>query len=134
MKKINRISMLVAVCTFMAFVISCSVGGNSPAAVSKSFVEKVEKGDTEAAAKMFDGMENATEEEMQKSESFLSEGTKEMAAKGGVKKIEVVSEKISDDGLKADVELKVTYGNGEVDDSSTKLKKTEDGWKITLEK
>lgn len=126
--------MFIAVFALMAFLVSCSGGGNSPKAVSKSFFEKVEKGDTSAALRMVDGMEDATEEEIQKSEAFLSEGTRNMAERGGVKKIEVVSEKISEDGLKADVELKVTYGNGEVDDSSTKLNKRKDGWKITMGK
>lgn len=134
MKKINRIPMLLAVFAFMAFMISCSGGGNSPAAVSKSFVKKMEKGEIKAAARMFEGMENATEEELQKTEAFLSEGSKEIASKGGIKKIDVLSETISKDGLKADVELKVTYGNGEEDESNTKLKKTEDGWKITFGK
>ena len=126
--------MSLAVFAFMAFLFSCSGGGNSPAGVSKSFLLKVERGDTEAAAKMFEGMENATEEEMQKSKALLDESSKEIALKGGVKKVDVLNETISEDGQNASVEMKVTYGNGEEDESTTKLIKTEDGWKLTLGK
>lgn len=126
--------MFLAVFTFMAFLVSCSGGVNSPAAVSKSFIQKVEKGDTESAAKMFEGMENATEEEMQKSKALLDESSKEIASKGGVKKVDVLNETISEDGQNASVEMKVTYGNGEEDKSITKLINTEDGWKLTLGK
>lgn len=131
MKKIIHVSMIVSL---FALLVSCGGGAKSPGAVSKSFIEKIEKGDTKAAAQMFEGMKNATDEEIQKTEAFLSESTKEMASKGGVKSIKVLSESISEDGQKADVELKVTYGNGEEDESTTKLNKTEDGWKITMGK
>ena len=134
MKKFNRIPMFLAVFAFMAFLISCSGGANSPTGVSKSFLLKVEKGDTEAAAKMFEGMENATEEEMQKSKALLDESSKEIAAQGGIKKVDVLNETISEDGQTASVDLKVTFGNGEEDESTTKLIKTEDGWKLTLGK
>ena len=134
MKKINKVSMFVAVFAFMAFLISCSGGGNSPADVSKSFIKSIEKGNVAAAIKMLDGLEDATEEEIQKMEAFLGESSKELESKGGVKKIDVISETISEDGQKADVKLKVTYGNGEEDESTTKLNLTDDGWKITLGK
>lgn len=134
MKKVNRIPLFLAVFAFMAFLISCSGGRNSPAGVSKSFIEKVEKGDTEAAAKMFEGMGTATEEEMQKSRALLDVSSKEIASKGGIKKIDVLDETISQNGQTAHVELKVTYGNGEEDESITRLIKTDEGWKITLGK
>lgn len=134
MKKISKVLMIVAAFSFVALLISCSSNANSPAGVSKSFIKKVEKGDVTEAVKMLEVAEKGSDEEIQKMEAFLSEGSKEMKSKGGVKKIEVISETISDDGMKADVVLKVTYENGEEDESSTKLKKTDKGWKITMGK
>lgn len=134
MKKISKVSMFVAVFAFMALITSCSGGGNSPADVSKSFIKNIEKGNVNAAVKMLEGAENGTDEEIQKMEAFFSESSKELESKGGVKKIEVISETISDDGMKADVVLNVTYGNGEEDESTTKLKNIDGDWKITMGK
>lgn len=134
MKKINRISMFMAIFAFFAFMASCGGGAKSPAAVSKSFVEKIEKGDVSAAIKMLDGVDKATEEEIQKMEAFLGEGSKEIATKGGIKKIDVLSETISEDGMEAEVDLKVIYGDGEEDESTTKLKNIDGNWKISMGK
>jgi hypothetical protein len=134
MRKINSISMFMAMFAFFAFMASCGGGLKSPADVSKSFVEKIEKGDVGAAVKMLDGADKATKEEVQKMEAFLSEGSKELSSKGGIKKIEVISETISEDGMDATVDLKVTYGNGEEDDSTTKLKNIDGNWKISMGK
>lgn len=134
MKKITRISMFMAIFAFFAFMASCGGGAKSPADVSKTFVEKIEKGDVSAAVKMLEGVDKATEEEIQKMEAFLSEGSKEVSSKGGIKKIDVLSETISEDGMEADVDLKVTYGNGEEDESTTKLKNIDGNWKISMGK
>lgn len=134
MKKINKISMSLAIFAIFSFMVSCGGGAKSPAAVSKSFVEKIEKGDVSAAVKMLDAADKATQEEIQKMEAFLSEGSKEVASKGGIKNIDVLRETISEDGLEADVDLKVTYGNGEEDESTTKLKNIDGNWKISMGK
>lgn len=126
--------MVLALVATTGLMVSCSGSGKSPADVSKSFILKLEKGDVDAAFKMLDGAENATTEENEKLKAFLSEGTKEISTKGGIKNIEVVSETISEDGKTAEVTIMLTYGNGETDESTTKLKNSEDGWKIFLGK
>jgi hypothetical protein len=134
MKKLINSLMVLALVATTGLMVSCSGSGKSPAGVSKSFIQKLEKGDVDAAYQMLDGTENATAEETQKLKAFLSEGTKEISTKGGIKKIEVVSETISEDGKTAEVTIMLTYGNGETDESTTKLKNSEDGWKIFLGK
>ena len=134
MKKLINSLMVLALVATTGLMVSCSGSGKSPTDVSKSFIQKLEKGDVDAAFKMLDGAEKATAEENEKLKAFLSEGTKEISSKGGIKKIEVVSETISEDGKTAEVTIMLTYGNGETDESTTKLKNTEDGWKIFLGK
>jgi hypothetical protein len=131
MKKIASATMILAI---IALMVSCSGGGKSPADVSKAFVTSIEKGNVDEAIKMLDGGDKASEEDMTKLKAFLGEGSKQIAEKGGIKNIEVVSEEISEDGKKADVKLKITYGNGETDDSSSNLILTDAGWKMTMEK
>lgn len=47
---------------------------------------------------------------------------------GGVKDYEIVSEEISEDGKRATVTVKVTYGTGDVQESEEKFVKTKKGW------
>lgn len=59
-------------------------------------------------------------------------GASEIEKKGGVKTIEIVEEKISDDGTTATVKWKITYGNGETDDSDAELIKINGNWKMKI--
>jgi len=129
-----RVTVVVTIFALGSFLLSCSGGGKTPADVSKSFTEKMEKGDIEAAYKLLDGTAEATEEESQKVKALLGEGSKQIKEKNGIKNIEVIEETISEDGKEAEVTLNITYGNGETDESTSKLKKTDDGWKMSLSK
>lgn len=129
-----KVSVVMTILALGAFLVSCSGGGKSPADVSKSFIEKMEKGDIGGAYKLLDGTAEATEEESQKVKAFLGEGTKEIREKNGIKKIDVIEETISEDGKEANVRLNLTFGNGETDETTSKLKKTDEGWKISVEK
>jgi hypothetical protein len=133
MKKITLVTLALAIMASFSLLVSCSGSGKSPADVSKSFLLKLEKGDVDGAYNLLNGTGEATEEEMQKMKAFLGEGSKQLAEKKGIKSIEVVEENISEDGSKADVTLKVTYGNGEVDETNSVLRKSGEGWKISIE-
>ena len=135
MKKITRITMLVALMALVSMMVSCSGGGgSSPSAVAKNFVQKIEKGDVDAAVKMLDGADEATAEEMEKMKAFLAEGTKQMAEKGGIKSIEVIDETINEEGNEAKVKTKIVYGDGTTDESSSNLVKKDKGWKVSMAK
>ena len=67
--------------------------------------------------------------------SLLKEkGEKSIEQNGGIKKIEFVSEKISEDGNTAKVVLNYIYGNGETDENTFDLIKSNDKWKVTIKK
>lgn len=134
MKKIMLVTLALVTMAALSLLVSCSGSGKTPADISKSFIYSLEKGDVDAAYDLLNGTGEATEEEMQKMKAFLGEGSKQIAEKKGIKSIEVVEETISEDGTKADVTLRVTYGNGEEDESESVLRKTEEGWKISIEK
>lgn len=134
MKKFLVVILALVSAAAFSTLISCSGSGKSPADVSKSFMLDIEKGDLESAIQLMDGSGEATEEEMQKMKELLGEGSRLIEEKGGIRYMDVVSEGITDDGTKAEVKLKITYGNGEVEDSNATLINTEDGWKVTLAK
>ncbi|KAF5068069.1 hypothetical protein DSECCO2_246820 [anaerobic digester metagenome] len=134
MKKIMLVTLALAIMASFSLLVSCSGSGKSPAEVSKSFLLNIEKGDIDAAYNLLNSTGEATEEEMQKMKAFLGEASKQLAEKKGIKSIEVVEENISEDGSEANVTLKVTYGDGEVDETNSVLRNSGEGWKISIEK
>ncbi len=134
MKKFLVVILALVSAAAFSTLFSCSGSGKSPADVSKSFMLNIEQGDVESAILLMDGSDEATEEELQKMKELLGEGSRQIEEKGGIRFMDVVSEGLTDDGTKAEVKLKITYGNGEVEDSNATLVNTEDGWKVALAK
>jgi len=133
-KKLSVIGLLVIMMAIGSMMISCGGGKSTPSKAALAFTENIEKGNYDAAFNMLQGADEATAEEEEKIKAFLSESHKEMKNKGGISNKEVLSETLSDDGTTANVEMKVTYGDGTTDESDTKLVNTDDGWKISMEK
>ena len=87
----------------------------------------VQDGDYEAALKQSAEQKDATPEEIEQLAKFAEAL---YAAVGGVKEVEVLSEKISEDGQTATVELMLTYGNGKTEKQKEKMVMTEEGWRM----
>lgn len=135
MKKLLGIIAFVATALL---TVSCG-GGNTPKGVTEKameamqakdydkFVEYVyispkEGEDIEGEKKMLAGM-------------LQSKGDKLYEKKGGIKSYEVISEEIDEKGETAVVKLKIEYGNGDVKEDDTKLKKDDKGnWKLEMGK
>jgi hypothetical protein len=75
-------------------------------------------------------------------DSYEKMGTKEeiveilkqsMEMKKGLKKVEVLSESVKEDGKSAVVELKYTYGDGTSEETSLSLIKVNDQWRALAE-
>lgn len=117
------------------FLTACG-GGDTPEAVAQDFMKAIVAGDTDKVISAIDipAEEAAQLEQMRpKLDMIFKEMKKEMdATGGGVKSIEVVSSKISDDGNTAQVVLKVELKNGESKDlPPLPLKKVDGKWKVT---
>jgi hypothetical protein len=133
-KGLSKIGLLIAVFAIGSVMISCSGGKSTPARATLAFTDNIEKGNFDAAVNLMQGANDATAEEKEKLKSFMSESSKEMKEKGGIKDKEILKETLSKDGNTATVEMRITYGDGTTDASDTKLIKTDDGWKIRIEK
>ena len=133
-KKLSVIGLLVMMMAIGSMIISCGGGKSTPSKAALAFTENIENGNYDAAFNMLQGADEATPEEKEKTKAFFSESSKEMNKKGGISKKEILSETLSEDGMKDTVEMKITYVDGTSDESDNKLIKTDDGWKITMEK
>ena len=134
MKKVSVILSVVAI-TVSLLMVSCGGGGGkSPADIEKGMWELVKQGKYEKAVDYWadncDAKDSEQRLQLKGMASMNSEKQKQSTEeKGGLKDVKV-SETISEDGLTAEVDVVLTYGNGETEDKTTKYKKVDGTWKI----
>lgn len=73
-----------------------------------------------------------TKEENGKMAGLMSLASAELDKKQGIKSIDILEEKIAEDGKTANVKWKITYGNGETDEDDGELVNVNGDWKMTI--
>lgn len=126
MKKASIIISFVL--SLMAF--GCSLS-SSPGDVAKEFYTLLGEGKVNDA---FELLSTDTQVFLKKmgGVAILSDKTKSISGKGGVKSIEVKSEEVMGDT--AEVSTEVTYGNGATDTHKDNLVKEDGKWRLTFSK
>ncbi len=119
-----KISLILLVVVTM---VSCF--GGSAAATVKDFYGKIEAGKLESAMEL---LSNSTRSQVSadKMKQSLQQGTRQIDAKGGIKKIEVTEEK--EIGETASVTVKITFGDGSEEINQSSLIKEDGKWRIQL--
>ena len=59
---------------------------------------------------------------------------KEYKKKEGISKVEMLSEEMAEDGQTATVTMKITYGNGETEESDVAMVLKDGAWKMDMKK
>lgn len=136
----KRLSFILGILAIAFFMTSCS--SNTPKGVAeksmKCLVDKDYKGYVDLIYTK-DNPKESPEEIKQQKEMLASllkdKAEKEYKKNKGISSYEIVNEETSENGEKAKVKMKVTYGNGEVKDEEIELCKDKDGnWKIDMGK
>ncbi|MBR3883891.1 MAG: DUF4878 domain-containing protein [Bacteroidaceae bacterium] len=123
MKKLSFILSAIVVMS-LAFA---SCGKPTPADITADCIEYIQEGDYAAYVSTFDATD---EEKAQLQEMFEKKGKALMEQGQGIASYEIIDETISEDGLTAVVNAKITYGSGEVDeDNKFNFVKVNDEWK-----
>lgn len=138
MKKILHTLLVVfAACSITACSSSKST---SPGDAAISYMEYLKDGQYE---KFVDGLyfeSGVSDGELKDGKSMLlallnEKGNEILAEKGGIKEVEVLNEEIDEENKFADVDLRITYGNGDVEEDDMKLIRDEKGeWKLYMDK
>lgn len=126
----------------MGIMASCGGGTSTPGAAAKKYFEAMAAGNYD---KFMDGMyidPESTPDELQEiaqqKKMFVAmieeKGEDQNAEKGGIKKIDVVSEEIAEDGKSATVTMLVTYGNGETNEDDVQMLYDGSSWKWSMGK
>lgn len=122
---------------FMAGLQSCGGGGilnNTPGATVKKAFNLMAEKNYEKVIQMYTKKDGTafTEEENGKLLGLMNMASAEITKKEGIKSIDIIEEKIAEDGKTATVKWKITYGNGEIDDSDGELIKVGNDWKLVV--
>lgn len=131
--------MKTATMLVMALAMYACGGSNSPKDVAEKSVKCLQKADYEGYVDLI-YLEDMEGEEMNKAKQEFAGMLKEKASKSiekeeGIKSYEVLSEEIAEDGNKATVKMKITYGNGKEKNETIKLRKDDkDNWKLDIGK
>ena len=136
MKKVFSILALAAIALLAANCGGGGGGGNTPSGIMKSVYTQMQAGNYDKAAKFFlDNLDATDKEKAQYGALITSDKLKKSAEeKGGIQSFEIVSEKISDDGLSAVVEMKIVGKNGKTETNKGSFVKKDGVWKTSLKK
>ncbi len=132
----KKLLLCVVAAFAMVFSVSCGGGGNTPAGKAMEATGYIQDGDFKAyfgEVYVKEGDDKAKKELDEMATMFEAKGEELLKEKVGIKSYELVEEKIDEKGETATVKIKITYGNGEVEDQNTKLKKNANGeWKLVI--
>ena len=131
MKKL--VALFAVVAAF--FAVSCS-SSNTPGEVAIEAYQLMADGKYEKVLDKFYIADPAEKEEFKSTMLSLCKEKMEpqLQAKGGIEKIELVSEELSEDGKSARVTTKITYGDGSEKEDRTNMVNVDGEWLISMEK
>lgn len=135
MKRLFYFSMMAIAIMMMS---ACSTS-STPSDALLEYVDLLKAGKYE---KFVDGMafkDGLTQEQMQEQKAMLTsllqeKGAKEYEKLGGLQGVEITSEEISEDGTRAVVKFKQTFGNGTTKDGSQAMVKKDGKWLMDINK
>lgn len=132
MKKVLSIFAIVAA----LFTLACS-GPATPSDAAVKVYQLIADGKYDVAAEEFYYEGEAEQVAQQKSmitSLFTEKAGPQIESKGGIAEMEAIAETLSEDGKEATVEVKLTYGNGKVENNKLNMVLTDDGWKAAVKK
>jgi len=124
------ISIAVSALIFSFFIISCSGGPATPEGTAEKFVRLVEQGDNSAVDLMAPEVVQLVGRD--KLEQSVQEQSAKFKEKGGVSSVEVTEKNIMED--KADLKVKINFGDGTSDFDNMNMIHKDGKWLITVSK
>lgn len=114
-------------------VMACS--SNTPGGAALKYYNDVKNGNYEAYVDGIAFKEEFTAEDKEQFVTLMKEkADKEYKKKEGISKVEMLSEEVAEDGQTATVTMKITYGNGETEESDVAMVLKDGAWKMDMKK
>ena len=114
-------------------VMACS--SNTPGGAALKYYNDVKNGNYEAYVEGIAFKEEITAEDKEQFVTLMKEkADKEYKKKEGISKVQMLSEEMAEDGQTATVTKKITYGNGETEESDVARVLKDGAWKMDMKK
>lgn len=114
-------------------VMACS--SNTPGGAALKYYNDVKNGNYEAYVDGIAFKEEITPKDKEQFIALMKEkADKEYKKKEGISKVEMLSEEVAEDGQTATVTMKITYGNGETEESDVAMVLKDGVWKMDMKK
>ena len=123
-----RIKFLLCSLSLLWGIATVGCSSSRPGVTVQRFYRAVESGEVKAASEMVSGS-MVSMMGRQKLQMGLKAESAKMGRKKGIQSIEILSEEI--DGHTAEVDVRVSYGNGEKDEENINLTRIDGRWMIT---
>lgn len=134
----NRITWIIA---SMSLLLLAACGGkkeekkNLPGEAAQTYVNYLIKGDYSRFINSFSSIQNLNEEDRKQIEVLLRHYAQvEKEKYGGLKSAEVLKQRISEDGKKAEVTFRFIYQNRQVEETVLGLVWEDGKWKLDMKK
>lgn len=126
--------MMYGLLAFVAIIVmACS--SNTPGGAALKYYNDVKNGNYEAYVDGIAFKEEITAEDKEQFVTLMKEkADKEYKKKEGISKVEMLSEEVAEDGQTATVTMKITYGNGETEESDVAMVLKDGAWKMDMKK
>ena len=114
-------------------VMACS--SNTPGGAALKYYNDVKNGNYEAYVDGIAFKEEITPKDKEQFIALMKEkADKEYKKKEGISNVEMLSEEVAEDGQTATVTMKITYGNGETEESDVAMVLKDGVWKMDMKK
>jgi hypothetical protein len=123
----KRIKIFQCLVILSLFVFACS-SKETPSLAAKKITSYLQNKEYE---KYLDCMDSY--EKLGTKEQLVTILKQSMEMKKGLKKVDILSESLKNDGKSAVVKLKYTYGDGSIEETSLNFKEVKDQWKAIAE-
>ncbi|MDN3525278.1 DUF4878 domain-containing protein [Halomonas sabkhae] len=124
--------------TFMALallLIACSASADTPEETIKAFYKTIAANDVEGAIdyiSLVDVKESEMTQARGKLQMMVGNFHSKAEKRGGLASVEVLAVSRNEDGTEADVDVRLTYGNGDTQENQDNLIKEDGDWKLSI--
>ncbi len=129
----NKLAILLAVMVASATIFFACGGEETPGDITEKVYLSIADGEYDYVIdKMDTGGEEITSEDRDKLKKMFEMSKGQIEKKGGIKKVNILSEEVSEDGNNCTVQAEVEYGNGNKEPANSRFVKIDGEWMIRI--
>lgn len=129
----KKLAILLTVLVASATIFFACGGAETPGQITEKVYTSLADGNFDYVIDKMDTKgEEVTEEDREKLKKMLEMSKGQIEEKGGIKKVTIIKEEMSEDGLTCNVQAEVEYGDGKKEPANSRFVKKDGVWLISV--